>query len=272
MTAPQQAPVPEFSSDCSRCLGLCCVLLPFSAAAGFGADKAGGEACGHLRADDRCGIHDRLREEGWPGCTVFECFGAGQQVSQVTYAGGGWRDRDGDQRAEMAAVFSVMRVLHEMLAHLSEVERRTPDPAATALRTELAAHTALDPVSLLGLDLDDLHDRVGPALVAASRRIRSRRGAALDHADLAGRDLRRRRLAEADLRGALLIAADLRGLDLGRADLLGADLRDADVRGANLSATLFLTQPQVNAAVGDAGTTLPPALAVPGHWRVPGRS
>ena len=82
-----------------------------------------------------------------------------------------------------------------------------------------------------------------------------------------GRDLRRTRLRGASLRGAYLIGADLRDVDLGRADLLGADLRAADVRGADLSGCLFLTRPQLEAARGDAGTTLPPGLPRPGHWQ-----
>ena len=51
-------------------------------------------------------------------------------------------------------------------------------------------------------------------------------------------------------------------------DLLGADLRDADLRGCDLSTALFLTQPQVNSARGDASTRLPTGLARPGHWQV----
>ena len=84
-------PTPGLSSDCARCFGLCCVLLPFSASAGFGVDKPSGRPCLNLLDDDSCRIHATLREDGWPGCTVFECFGAGQQVSQVTYAGRSWR-------------------------------------------------------------------------------------------------------------------------------------------------------------------------------------
>jgi uncharacterized protein YjbI with pentapeptide repeats len=81
-----------------------------------------------------------------------------------------------------------------------------------------------------------------------------------------GRDLRRARLRNASLRGAYLIGADLRGVDLGTADLLGADLRAADVRGTDLSRCLFLTQPQVEAALGDAATALPAVLTRPAHW------
>ena len=55
---------------------------------------------------------------------TFDCFGAGQQVSQVTYGGVSWREHD--NLGEMAAVLSVMRLLHEMLTHLTEVESPQP--------------------------------------------------------------------------------------------------------------------------------------------------
>jgi Pentapeptide repeats (8 copies) len=254
------------ASDCSSCFGLCCVLLPFSAVSGFGVDKPGGTPCLNLLDDDRCRIHASLREDGWPGCTVFECFGAGQQVSQVTYSGVSWREQD--NLAEMGAVLSVMRLLHEMLVHLSEVGRRAPDPAAATAREEVEALTAGDPESLLTLDVDALHDRVGQLLTEASRRVRRQWAAAADRtrADLAGRVLGGDQRGSS-LRGATLIRADLRGADLRDADLLGADLRDADVRGADLSAAIFLTQPQVNSARGDATTRLPDGLSRPGHWR-----
>ena len=89
MTLPA---LPVLRADCASCFGLCCVLTPFSRESGFGITKSSGTPCHHLRRDDRCGIHATLREDGWPGCTVFDCFGAGQQVSQVTYAGVSWRD------------------------------------------------------------------------------------------------------------------------------------------------------------------------------------
>ena len=256
---------PGLSSDCSNCFGLCCVLLPFSASAGFGIDKPGGRPCHHLRDDDGCGIHATLREDGWPGCTVFECFGAGQQVSQVTYGGVSWREQD--NLAEMAAVLSVMRQLHEMLVHLDEVDRRSPDPAVRAAAAEIEGLTGADPETILLADVDVLHERVGTLLADASARVRRRWPAARDRtrADLAGQRVAGDRRGWS-FRGALMIGADLRGADLTEADLLGADLRGADVRGCDLSTALFLTQPQVNAANGDAATVLPDGLARPGHW------
>lgn len=257
--------LPVLQSDCSSCFGLCCVLLPFSAASGFGVDKPGGRPCLNLLDDDRCGIHASLREDGWPGCTVFECFGAGQQVSQVTYGGVSWREQD--NLGEMAAVLSVMRQLHEMLVHLREVERRSPDPVVPTTRTEIEVLTGADPESLLTFDVDDLHERVGRLLGDASTRVRRCWTAAANRsrADLAGRRLSGDRRGWS-FRGATLIRADLRGADLRDADLLGADVRDADVRGADLSTALFLTQFQVNATRGDASTRLPEELQRPGHW------
>jgi uncharacterized protein YjbI with pentapeptide repeats len=108
---------------------------------------------------------------------------------------------------------------------------------------------------------------VGDLLVQVSRLVRAGRpGPDRRNADLMGADLRGGNLRNAGLRGAYLIGADLRALDLGTADLLGADLRAADLRGTDLSQCLFLTQPQVSAARGDATTRIPAALSRPSHW------
>jgi uncharacterized protein YjbI with pentapeptide repeats len=255
-------PEVELVADCSKCFGLCCVLLPFHRDGGFGITKPGGEACHHLSPQDRCDIHATLREDGWPGCTAFDCFGAGQHVSQVTYGGVSWRD-PGDL-GEMAAVLSVVRQLHEMLAHLTEVQRRSPSADASAMREELLALTHTDPTTLLSADLEEVRSRVSPALQRATVRLHGP-GRPMPY-DLAGADLRGEDLVRADLRGALLIAADLRGADLARADLLGADLRDADVRGALLADAWFLSQAQLNTTRGDAATTVPERLVRPDHW------
>lgn len=257
--------LPVLQADCARCFGLCCVLMPFAREAGFGVTKPSGTPCHHLQRDDRCGIHDTLREDGWPGCTVFDCFGAGQQVSQVTYAGVSWREQD--NLGEMAAVLSVVRQLHEMLRHLVEAEERVSGVTGD-LGERIAVHVAATPIELLALDVDGLRTEVGDALARASARARSRWAGRIDlaHDDLAGRDLRGSDLRGAALRGAVLIRADLRDADLTEADLLGADVRDADVRDATLTGVLFLTQPQLDAMRGDAATRLPGGLTRPRHW------
>jgi hypothetical protein len=154
-----------------------------------------------------------------------------------------------------------------MLVHLAEVDQRSPDPAADAARSEIEALRGADPETLLTFGIDALHERVGAQHADASGRVRRRWGTAQDRSrqDLAGRRLAGDHRGWS-FRGALLIRTDLRDALLDDADLLGADLRDADVRGCDLSTTLFLTQPQANAAVGDAATRLPAGLSRPRHW------
>lgn len=259
-------------ADCANCFGLCCVALPFAASADFAVDKPAGRACANLRTDFRCGIHTRLREEGFPGCTVFDCFGAGQKVSQVTFGGTDWRRAPHTARA-MFDVFPVMRQLHELLWYVTEALSLAPARRVHGdLRRERDRLEALGRGSaeeLAGLDMAALRHEVNTLLLRSAElaragipgRKRNHRGADLAGARLKGADLR-----GASLRGACLIAADLTGADLRGADLIGADLRDTVLRGADLTGSIFLTQAQINAARGDSATRLPPALARPAHW------
>lgn len=262
----------ELQADCANCFGLCCVALPFARSADFAVDKAAGQPCSHLRADFRCGIHERLRDKGYSGCTVFDCFGAGQKVSQVTFGGTDWR-RAPESARSMFEVFPVMRQLHELLHYVTEaLGLAAARPVHEELRRALARIDGLtrgSAESITGLDVNALRGEVNPLLLRASELARARvpgrrrnhRGADLIGARLSGADLR-----GASLRGALLVAADLGGADLRDADLIGADLRDANLGGADLTGALFLTQAQLDAARGDATTALPPALSRPAHW------
>jgi uncharacterized protein YjbI with pentapeptide repeats len=134
-------------------------------------------------------------------------------------------------------------------------------------------------------------------------------GATLHYADLSGADLSRASLSRADLseanplgaqlhgafldganlRGAMLMGADLSGASLSRADLTGAilngahftvgtpsganlsgaNLSAADLRGADLRGARYLTQRQIDAALGDSGTKLPKdqKLRIPDKWK-----
>lgn len=265
-------------ADCGNCFALCCTAFGFQRSADFPIDKPAGTPCGNLADDFSCTIHQSLRPRGFRGCTVFDCSGAGQYVSQTLYDGVSWRDHP-DSRAEMFRVFPIVRRLHEMLWHLAEAQDRavTPDSADDAARLAEEIRRSLDAgrPMLLALDVEPLHARVRDVLIEVSAEVRGRYNAGADDApdglvrpgaDLAGRDLRARSLRGADLRGATLIAADLRGVDLSGVDLLGADLRDARVDGADLSTAVFLTQAQVNAARGDGTTALPRGVDRPTHW------
>jgi len=262
-------------ADCERCVGLCCVAPAFSASADFAIDKRAGHACPNLQPDFRCSVHTDLRRKGFPGCAAYDCFGAGQHVTQVTFGGQDWR-RTPSIAPRMFEVFTLMRQLHELLWYLNEAltmqparplhpelwlaldetERLTREPADVLVQTDVRTHGRHAHASLVRAS----------ELVRAAVRLPAidRRGADLIGADLRGADLR-----GADMSRAYLMAADLRDADLRTADVMGADFRGADLRGADLTGILFLTRPQVDAASGDITTRLPPSLARPTHW--PGR-
>jgi hypothetical protein len=283
---------PSLSADCANCAGLCCVALAFARSVDFAVDKPAGDPCDNLDDGFRCRIHPQLRDRGFKGCTVFDCFGAGQQVTQHTFGGATWHE-GGATRERMFAVFPVVRQLHELLWYLQEALRL---PAAERLRPRLraaqrAVRAAADetPDRIRELDVDQLRAPAAALLRDAARLTREaaapapQTDAGASHpaspaparaprarlrpgADLVGADLRGADVRAAELRGALLIAADLRGADLSFTELLGADLRDARLEGADLRHALFLTQMQVNAAAGDARTRLPDGVGRPSHW------
>ncbi len=175
----------------------------------------------------------------------------------------------------MFAIFPVMRQLKELLWYLAEAltllsHGALRDEVQRAQeQTERVIGSAPD--ELRQFDAAAHRQQAGPLLDKVSRAVRNevqnratdRQGADLIGAKLLGSDLH-----GASLRGAYLIGADLRGANLQQIDLLGAGFRGADLRGARLSNSLFLTQPQpqLDAATGDASTTIPASLARPRHW------
>lgn len=275
-------------ADCVRCFGLCCAAPAFAASADFAIDKDAGQACPNLQPDFHCAIHDRLRSSGFRGCAVYDCFGAGQKVAQVTFSGQDWRRTPGIA-AQMFATFMIMRQLHELLWYLSEALAL---PSASPIHGELSFAfeeterlTHRSPEALAELDVSAHRGAINTLLRRASdlarataadqgaRRSGDRHGAGADYAgadyagaDLIGKDLSGADLSGASLRGAYLIGADFKGADLPAADFTGADLRGADLSGADLSESIFLTQSQLDAANGDHRTKLPSTLVSPAHW------
>jgi uncharacterized protein YjbI with pentapeptide repeats len=258
-------------ADCERCFALCCVAPAFSASADFAINKPAGQPCPNLQPDFRCGIHTTLRQQGFRGCTVYDCFGAGQQVSQVTFGGQDWRQAP-EIAPLMFQVFPIVRDLHELLWYVTEALTLQ---AAGSIHGELRVArgqterlTRQSPDALVELDVAGHRRGVNDLLLAASELVRAEVRHPQDHrgADLIGADLHGADLRGASLRGAYLIGADLSGADLRMADLTGADLRAADLRGADLTGTIFVTQSQLDGARGDAHTRLPSSGTRPAHW------
>jgi hypothetical protein len=207
----------DLRADCERCVGLCCVAPALSASADFAIDKPAGQPCPNLQPDFGCGIHATLRGRGFPGCAVYDCFGAGQKVAQVVFRGQDWRTSP-DVATQMFTTFTVMRQLHELLWYLTEAATLPP---ARSLQAQLSA--ALDhterltrggPEQLAELDVAAHREAVNTLLRRTSELVRSEApGRPAEHrgADLIGKNLRGADLRGANPRGAYLIGADLRG-------------------------------------------------------------
>ena len=208
----------DLRADCPSCAGLCCVAPAFAASADFAIDKDPGEACPNLELDFRCGIHAGLRDAGFPGCVAYDCFGAGQQVTQVTFEGRTWRTAP-DEAATMFDAFAVMRALHELAWYLSEAlampaAARSHGGLAAALEA-ITGFTRLPKDELLAVDVAGWQGRVGALLGPVSE---AARASAVAKARAGGRGK----------------GLDRRGADLAGADLAGADLRAVILRDALL--------------------------------------
>ncbi|MCY9166391.1 pentapeptide repeat-containing protein [Bacillus atrophaeus] len=262
-------------SDCDNCFGLCCVALPYAKSADFAFNKDGGEPCRNLLSDHRCNIHDQLREKGFRGCVSYECFGAGQHVSQHIYHGDGWRHNP-KQASEIFTVYPIVQQLHEMLSYLSQaLDLKETQLIQTEIKNiyhKTITMTNLPPKEILELDIPSHREIVNKILVMTSELVRKdfiqnqQNTKTLKGLDYLGANLKGVNLQGANLRGVLFIATNLRNADLRKADFIGADLRDADLSGANLTGAIFLTQSQINSAKGNRQTKLPFYINTPELW------
>jgi uncharacterized protein YjbI with pentapeptide repeats len=260
----------DLHADCSNCFGLCCVGLAFAQSSDFAFDKPVGTPCHNLKEDFGCRIHDKLRPSGMGGCTIFDCFGAGQKISQVTFHGRSWREAP-VSGPQMFLAFSIMRTLHELLWYITDALSFAPEEAAVELQIafdRVEELTNRKPAALFKVNSDACREDVNALLTRISDIARAEfpdranyDTATLDDKTLEGADLRGASFRNADLRGA-----DLSNADLRHADVIGAKMRHTNLRGADLSTTLFLTQMQINAADGDISTLLSERLYRPSHW------
>ena len=130
--------LPRLRADCTACEGLCCMAAAFDAGEDFAHDKPAGVPCVHLRADNRCAIHNRRAEAGFGGCIAYDCLGAGQRVVQDILPGLHWRDGP-VPRQRVAAAFLALREVHRLLELLDTAAGL---PLNDAQKAEREAHLA----------------------------------------------------------------------------------------------------------------------------------
>lgn len=266
--------------DCEKCFGLCCVALYFSKSEGFPNDKVPGKPCANLQSNFHCSVHNDLRKKGFKGCTIYDCFGAGQKVSQVTFKDQSWIDSP-ELASQMFDSFLIIRQLHEMLWYLADASTFILDKATlnklNLIIEETQNLTILDPNHLKNIDIKNHRIKVNDILRKSNnivkiklnldkKNIHNNKKVLIPGYDFIGLDLTSTNLIGANLSGSLLIASNLSYCNLKGANLIGADLRDANIRGANLENALFLNQSQVNSAIGNSATKLPFSLNRPFYW------
>ncbi|WP_212526137.1 hypothetical protein [Actibacterium sp. MT2.3-13A] len=120
------SPTDRLKTDCSKCAALCCVVLAFDKGKDFAFDKNPGEPCRNLSGHS-CTIHDKLTQEGFPGCVAYDCLGAGNRVVQEVFAGRSWQ-KDPRLMPVMMEAFSAMREVHKRIDLLRAAEALPLEP------------------------------------------------------------------------------------------------------------------------------------------------
>lgn len=136
--APEHFQLPShLKADCSRCAGLCCVAQAFYSVQGFAFDKPAHTPCRYLTRNNRCDIHAQREARGFPACVTFDCYGAGQRVTQELLNGMNWRTSK-QVAAQVFAAYTRYLVLHRLMATLAIAETVLPPQSDTLARLRRA--------------------------------------------------------------------------------------------------------------------------------------
>ncbi|MGJ8527920.1 hypothetical protein [Maritalea sp.] len=150
--------------DCKNCAAYCCVALAFDKSAMFAYDKQATEPCKHLDDQHACAIHDSLDDQGFRGCIRYNCFGAGQRVTNQIFDGRSWRDHP-DESQEMFDAYRAMHKVHEFLAMLMEVRKLKLNAAqfaqVEAFETELTPLEKWTSATLIAYETCGTFEEIG---------------------------------------------------------------------------------------------------------------
>lgn len=262
----------QLKADCSKCSGLCCTALLFSKIDGFPENKQAGKPCTKLQNDYRCKIHNDLEKLNMKGCIGYDCFGAGQHVTQSIYKGETWLTLR-EKSNEIFDIFLIIVQLYQIRYYLEESALIIPAKDLWSdIRDLINENEALcnsTPQSILAIDIDSYRSRVNIILKQVCDSIRKCFKNS-DHkrtTEFIGRNFSKRDMSGLDLSGTLLIAANFDRCIFKGTIFLGADTRDTIFSNADLRGAAFLTQGQVNSAKGNKNTKLPKHLDYPVTWR-----
>lgn len=256
--------------DCEKCSGLCCVALYCTKTDGFPGNKEAGIPCKYLMSDFRCSIYSKLSEQNMRGCIAYDCFGAGQKVTQDLYPNVAWNTRR-EKANEIFEVFLIVFQVYQMewylLESLSLVTDKQIQSIIEALISENEQITNRPSEEILKFDIEKYRLKVNQLLKQVSDMITPDSDDEAHSKDCIGRNFRKANMNAKNFSKTLMIGANLEGCSLQGTNFLGADMRDANVKNTDLSSCVFLTQMQINSAKGNRNTKLPKNLTYPDLWQ-----
>jgi hypothetical protein len=262
--------IKKLKIDCKKCSGLCCVALYCTKTDGFPANKEAGIPCKHLVSDFCCKIHSRLADNNYKGCLAYDCFGAGQRTTQLYLPDGKW-ETNSEQKDKLFQVFMIVYQLHQMLWYLveaftltsNELLRSTIDSLIS--ENEQMLQQPMDHIAML--DLSEYRSNLNNVLKQISTDISANDTSSQIHGlNYLGKNFKKANLDRKNFSMSLMIAANFSGCSLRNTNFLGADLRDANIKNTDLSKSIFLTQMQLNSAIGNSNTKIPINLSRPATW------
>ena len=262
----------ELKADCLKCSGLCCTALFFSKIDGFPENKVAGKPCKKLKNEYLCKIHHELEKRNMKGCIGYDCFGAGQHVTQAIYKGKTWQTSQ-EQAQEIFDVFIIIFQLYQIRYFLEEAKLVIPAKRLwndiQNLINENETLSNYTPQNILNIDVESYRNRVNIILKQVCTSIRKclKNNDNRRLTDFLGRSFKKKDMSGLDLSMKLLIATNFDSCIFDGTIFLGADTRDADFSNADLSESVFLTQGQINSAKGNRSTKLPKHLDYPITWK-----
>jgi hypothetical protein len=119
------------------------VVPAFYSIQGFAFDKPAHAACRYLTLKNRCAIHSGLASNGFSGCVAFDCYGAGQRVTQDLFNGVNWRTLDETAVQNLFSAYTSFLALHELMAMLAVAEAIVLPPHDVEIRQKRELLNAL---------------------------------------------------------------------------------------------------------------------------------
>lgn len=253
-------------SDCKNCCGLCCCALYCAKIDGFPENKKEGIPCSHLQQDFRCDMHAQLQQRNMKGCKAYECFGAGQKITQQ-YDPAHWLNTPAI-KTQMYQSFQTIYRLQEILSYLLEAETLVENKNLDKLIQKYLEYAKVPIHEIASLPIDAYQKRVNIELKDVCKKLHCYDENRKNFVYLQ-KDLKPIACHQKDLSMCTLIGCDGKKLIADSLNFLGADIRDVDFSNADLRNTIFLTQRQLNSAKGNRQTKLPNHLHIPDTWLEP---